>query len=117
MNKPTATEDLVTKILVKRRYRKLEIVPKHLSGYATYEESAESISKDQNDLEEAEAEEPISNESSKIKRNLRTRQEVQKTADRHTRKPDIPHPNSRSGIQSISVGLSLLWCRPICLRG
>jgi hypothetical protein len=74
-----------------------------LSDYATYQELAESISKDENDLEEAEAEEPISDENSKIKGNLRTRQVVQKTADRYTRKSDIRPPNSRSGGKSIDV--------------
>jgi len=71
--------------------------------YATYQELDESVSKDENDLEEAEAEEPISDESSKIEGDLRTRQVVQKTADRYTREPDIRRPNSRSEVKSIDV--------------
>jgi hypothetical protein len=41
-----------------------------LSGYATYQELAESVSKDENDLEEAETKKPIPDESSKIEGKL-----------------------------------------------
>ncbi|SRR5580704_14706070 len=74
-----------------------------MSGYATDQELAESVPKDENDLEEAEAEEPISEESSEIKGDIRIRQEVQKPTDRYTRKPDISRPNSRSGVKTIDA--------------
>ena len=72
----------------------------------TYRELAESVSKDENGLEEAEAEEPISDEGSEIKGNLRTRQVVQKTADRHT-PPKFPEWS-----EVRKRGLSPSWCSP-----
>jgi hypothetical protein len=41
-----------------------------LSDNSTHQELAESVPKDENDLEEAEAEKPIPDESSKIKGRL-----------------------------------------------